>query len=371
MIAGHSRLRYFKFMKPVGLIVASLLLCTYSAHAQAPTAAQLFQAALAAQQRGDLNTAIEDYRRALKLAPNLTGAYVNLAAAYMRLNQLDKALANYKVALQQSPSDVKIAVLMGNCLVLQGQYNDAIQLLTPFEKKHPEDLDVAFLLGESLIRVERLQDGLKRIEKVAAGRNDASAWMLAGMTQLKLGENEKAHESLDKGIRLDPNVPGAYTLSGMAKSLAGDEEGAKASFRKALEMDPDDFEANLHLGTILRREGEDLEGARRYIAHCLRLNPTSLAARYQMAQVEAVSGNLEAAASQLEDILREIPNSLEPHVQLSSLYLRLHRPADAQRERKIVDELLSQPQKQDRHLEDRTLGPEKESGQGSTTVPSP
>src|ERR1700733_163887 len=332
-----------------------LLLLASLCWGQTTKSKQLFDRALAAQQHGDLDVAIADYRQVLKLEPGLAVARTNLAAALLQLGRFDEAADNYRLALKQQPGDAHIALLLGNCLVLRGTYDDAIQLLRPLEKSHPQDLDIAFVLGEALIHAEKLQEGLKLMQRVAPGRNDANAWMLAGMAQLKLGKYSEASDSLDRGLRLDPTISGAYTLSGIAKLRTGDEEGAKSAYRKATELDPNDFEASVRLGTLLRAEG-DLEGARTYLGRALEINSHSLMARYQMAVTVMAAGDATQAATGFEAIIRDAPNLLKAHVQLAAIYYRLHRPEDGLRERQIVDNLLAEPQKQDRQLEgDPTL----------------
>ena len=58
------------------------------------------------------------------------------------------------------------------------------------------------------------------------------------------------------------------------------------------------------------------------------------------------SGQYEAAAKALEEVEKEDPNWLEPHVELATVYYRLHRPADGAKERAIVDKLTAEQQTQ-------------------------
>jgi hypothetical protein len=60
--------------------------------------------------------------------------------------------------------------------------------------------------------------------------------------------------------------------------------------------------------------------------------------------LKSTSGDYEAAAKELEGVVRDNPNWLEPHVQLTSLYYKLHRPADGAKERAIVDRLTAEQQ---------------------------
>jgi Tfp pilus assembly protein PilF len=65
-----------------------------------------------------------------------------------------------------------------------------------------------------------------------------------------------------------------------------------------------------------------------------------------MAMLKSTSGEYEAAAQDLESVIKDDPNWLEPHVELASLYYRLHRPADGARERQIVEKITAEQQAQ-------------------------
>jgi thioredoxin-like negative regulator of GroEL len=73
----------------------------------------------------------------------------------------------------------------------------------------------------------------------------------------------------------------------------------------------------------------------------LQLQPSSNLARYALALVRSAMGENEQAVADLEELVRTNPNWVEPHVKLASLYFRLRRPADGQRERAIIDQLKS------------------------------
>jgi hypothetical protein len=65
-----------------------------------------------------------------------------------------------------------------------------------------------------------------------------------------------------------------------------------------------------------------------------------------MAMWESVSGEYQAAAYKLERLVAKDPKWLDPHVQLATLYYKLHRSADGEKERKIVDQLTAEQQAQ-------------------------
>ena len=111
----------------------------------------------------------------------------------------------------------------------------------------------------------------ERIEKVAKGKTNAEAYLLAGSTLLQLNEFARARDDVEIALRLNPKLPGIYSLAGTARDNTGDLKGAEAAFRRALEIDHDDFTANLYLGAMLYkrrdlfRSGAHSSVSRRFI----------------------------------------------------------------------------------------------------------
>ena len=148
---------------------------------------------------------------------------------------------------------------------------------------------------------------------------------------------------MDAALQLDPKLPGIYTLAGTARDKTGAVKEAEEAFREALKLNPNDFDANLYLGAILYKR-RDLAEAKPYLDHALQLSPSSSMARYESAMYKSTSGNYEAAAQDLEKLTKDDPTWIEPHIELASLYYRLHRPEDGRKEREIVDRLTAEQQ---------------------------
>jgi len=214
----------------------------------------------------------------------------------------------------------------------------------PLESKNASNLDFEYAYGSALIKAGRRREGATRLEKVAKSGNSADAYLLAGSTLLDLNDFQPARRDLDEALRLDPKLPGIYTLAGTARDKTGAIPEAEVAFREALKINPDDFDANLYLGAILYKR-RDLEEAKPYLDRALRLDPKSSMARYEVAMFESTSGQYQAAAERLEQLVKDDPAWLEPHIELASLYYRLHRPDDGRKEREAVDRLTAEQQK--------------------------
>jgi len=346
--------------------------------AQENTPDSLLKRAIDEQQHGDYASAIADYRSVLKLRPDVE-AQVNLGAALAHEGNYDDAIKMYRAALPQlknknmvvlnlalayykkgdfehareqfavlhdaQPNNVRVIILLADSELHLNRNDSALNLLEPIESKYSQNMDFEYVMGSALIRTGRRRDGVTRIEKVAQAGPSPDAYLLAGATLLDLNEYDQARKDLEEGLRLNPALPGLYTLTGIARDKTGAIKEAEAAFRASLKSNPDDFQANLYLGAILYKR-RDLAEAKGYLDHAIQLKPTDSMARYESAMWKSTSGDYANAAQELEQLTKDDPDWLEPHVELAALYYRLHRPEDGARERQIVDRITAKQQAQ-------------------------
>jgi len=367
----------------LGMFAAVLSLALFALQAPAQALAnpdQLYDNAVQAQLRGDYVSAIRDYRSLLQVRPQMVEARVNLGASLAHVGKFDDAIAEYRAALplmqdktgvlfnialayykkgdwkdareqftplaKARPADVRIAILLGDTDLRLNESAAAVDLLTPLEEANAQNPDFDYVFASALISTGRRRDGIQRAEKAAEIANGADAYLMAGTALLQINEFEKARNDLDKALNLDPKLPAAvYSLAGTARDKTGDPQAAETAFRQALALDPNDFDANLYLGAILYKRRQ-MDEARPLLEHALSLNPKSSMARYEDAMLKSTAGQLDAAAQELEALVKDDPQWLEPHVELASLYYKLKRPADGAAQRAIVDSITAEQQKQ-------------------------
>ncbi len=360
------------------LLCFALIPCVVAGQEATPD--QVLNRAINEQQHGDFSSAIRDYRKVIELRPNELQAKVNLGAALVHVGQFDEAIAIYRSALtltkdknpvllnlalafykkgdfehareqfailhDAEPDEVRVVVLLGDSDLHTAKPDAALALLEPLETKYAQNIDFEYVLASALIQTAgRRREGVTRMEKVANARSAADSYMIAGATLLQLNDYEPARQDLEEALRLKPSLPGLYTLVGTARDKTGAVREAEAAFREALKTNPDDFEANLYLGAILYKR-RDVDEAKGYLDHALRLKPADSMARYEAAMLKSTSGEYESAAKELELLIKDDPDWLEPHVELATLYYRLHRPDDGARERQIVEALTAKQQAQ-------------------------
>lgn len=236
-------------MRPLSLLaaVAGTLL------AQSADVSAILKRAVTEQESGDLRAAIRDYKEVLRARPHLTQARTNMAAALAQSGRMDEAVDAYRAALNERSSDLeirtnlalalytkgdsaaaavefqkvqesratdeKVGALLAGCYVQLKDYEKALAALDRPVKAHPSSPDLLYLKGMALIRSGHPQDGVVFVERVAKTTGSADAFLLAGVTQMTMGQLGPARENLDEAVKRNPALPGA--LSGLASRAIG------------------------------------------------------------------------------------------------------------------------------------------------------
>jgi tetratricopeptide (TPR) repeat protein len=359
-------------------VFLALLAFGYQAAGQAPmqtspaNADRLLRAGIAAEQRGDNRTAIEDFRNVLAIQPNLVEARIGLGAALAATGHYDEAIdedtrvlaaASDKTPVRMSlamayykkgdmvhareqletihaamPRDASAAVMLGYVYIRMDREADAVDLLTPLESGHEGNMDLEYVLAFSLIQTGNAKEGDPLMEKVAKATHKADAYVIAGADHLHRGEMPDARIDLEAAMLLDSSIPGLATMAGQAEYAMKHMNDAALDFQTALRADPRDFDANLDLGAIRVKE-KNYESARPLLELALELRPGFPLARLEMAKLNDATNRYAEAAAALEDLVKAEPNWFDARWELAIAYLNLGRLDEGRRERVIAQQL--------------------------------
>lgn len=340
-----------------------------------------FEAAARLHQSGDLEGAIRGYQAILTKHPERIDVRSNLGAAFARLGRYEEAIAQYKQALARDhhnqtirynlalayykanffaeaageltplvnaltdnqPEWLSAIMLLADCQVRLGEYKKVIEMLSPLEGKYGNERPFAYLLGSALISDNQTEKGQVLIDRVFRGEDSAEARLLIGSILLLADRAQDALKEIGRAVELNPKLPGVQAWYGRTLMRLGDGEKAIAVFKTALADNPQDFDANLYLGILLKRDKMQDE-AYQYLLHATQLRPRDSYARYQLGSVLTTLGKPGEALPLLEAVIREFPDFVEARVLLASVYYRLNRKADGDRERGVIQKLNAEQQ---------------------------
>lgn len=292
---------------------------------------------------GRYEEAMTQYQQALEIDPAQAGVRLNLALAYYKQARLEDAVRELGTVRAQQPGHTQATLLLADAHLRLGENDAVIKLLEPWKSSDPA---VAYLLGSAYLRSGLVTEGQRVIDPILRAGETPEVLLLLGEAQLASGDHKAAMASLAKAVERNPKLPGAHALLGRARLQDGDQANAMEAFRRELALEPHDFDANLHLGALLRLE-KLIDEAAPHLEAALRIRPQSLAARYQVGALRLAQGRTEEARIELEQVTQADAKFLEPHVALATVYYRLKRKTDGDRERAIVEKLNAENQEKE------------------------
>jgi len=189
---------------------------------------------------GNWGKALEEFREALRLEPNMVENYVNLGSAYTALNRLEEAEAVYKQAEERKLESEFLLQWRYWLAFLKGDAAQMARLVSAaMGKQGTEDLLLA-----AQADTEGWYGKLKKAHELtgrameSAQRNDAKERAAAYQTaaalrEVESGNRQEARAEAKAAVKLAPNRD-VRAMAALALARAGDTAGAE---RLAAELD--------------------------------------------------------------------------------------------------------------------------------------
>lgn len=273
----------------------------------------------AQEQRGDTESAIESYRRALGVYAEASEAdrrdawavHLNLGRLKANQGEIEEALGHYREAMTLAPQEGEPAYNLGLLLAARGEVSEAARALERAERLEPRLPRVQLHLARTLAAAGRPRDALIPA-RVAVQRapEDAEAHFVLGGLLLNLGRAEEAVEELRRAVELGA-TPQIRNELGTALIAVGRPQEAREQLEAAVAADPEYLDALTNLGALLAMTGR-LPEARERLARAVEIAPRDAVARFNLALVLQELGERGPAVEQLRRVL-----DLEPDHELA------------------------------------------------------
>jgi tetratricopeptide (TPR) repeat protein len=195
--------------------------------------------------------AIKSYEKALQFDKKNVNTYKNLALLYIQEKQPGEAIRVYSDAVTVSEDYVYIVKDIASEMKKKGmkkELSNLYQAAYKFKTDNPtyyKELGYAF---SKLKEYSRATSTFKKVVELAPG--DHRAFEQQGVAFRKKGDYDSAINSYKESIRLNPKNASIYNKLAIAYGRKGDFQGAKESYKKAIELDPDYIKAKINLAEL-------------------------------------------------------------------------------------------------------------------------
>lgn len=263
---------------------------------------------------GKLDDSIKSYRRAIALKRNYVDAVENLKKAISDKTQLDRVHADFKKNFKRTVARYVSFLELGNFLMVNGKYQIALQAYQAahFEKNGFQD--AKFGIANALTSLDKKEAGIATYKEALElpPRPHERIWFQLGEAYFKKGDLDKALESFDEALKVNPDFDAVYMRKSSAYVGLMEMEEAEKCLDKALESQV------LDKGVIR-------------IANALKLPAI-------MGTNEEVSELRNMMSSRIDDLLESDVSLVDPLTQINAtnFYLAFHGENDVAIQKKIA-----------------------------------
>lgn len=208
-----------------------------------------FGLAVANRRKWKLDEAATELAKVEELDAKFPGLALEKGRLAEATGDMDAAIESYRKALLDSPDDAALKSRMGAVLVLSGKYEESEKLLREVLDAQPYSAEAEHYLGR--IELERGQTESARQRFLRAARLEPESGLYrtyVAWAALESNEMSTALRELDAALKLDPTLGDAYWLRARIRIRAGTVRDALADLRKAIELNPNRIEAWAAMG---------------------------------------------------------------------------------------------------------------------------
>ena len=243
-----------------------------------------------------------------------------LAATLLRMGQAGRALDVLAPALAKQIPDAPLLLLASDCYMALKDYKNANDNIAKAQRVAPENALVQAALGMVKLARGDNQDGIAELEKAAAlDDRTPQIGMLLITAHMKAQEWDKALAATKAMEKIDPQNPLTYNLQGGIYLNKGDNQRARESFDKALLIQPGFAVATVNLAKLDVTEKKPEAAAKRLEA-LLVTDAKNTTAMSELANIAIAGGKLKDARAWLEKAVERNPDSVPALSALANFY---------------------------------------------------
>jgi tetratricopeptide (TPR) repeat protein len=302
-----------------------------------------------AQERGEVEKALEYYGRASIDWPQNYGLRVLAARAALEAGDIERAKSDLLEATRQAPNDTDASLWLAHIAFSEGAFRECLGYTSrQLKQRGAVTADTHLIRAEAFAATNRMPRALTTLDELAELRDGEfrnEAWVAqarlvartepkAALTQLEgrvaeenldladpaqagflnqlfdlwlqTGKADEGQQRLEALVAQNPDSAQLHGLLGRLALVRGDTEAAEKRFAKALELAPEDPSA-LSGRALLERQNGDLAKAIETMTKAGAAAPRNGDYPYVAAAMVLESGDRAAARKRFEQVLRDHP----------------------------------------------------------------
>lgn len=286
------------------LLASWMLVATLPGRAQSPEVQAAFERGARAMQSGQAAAAEQAFREAVRLAPQMAEAHLDLGLVLGREGKVEEAIGSLRQAIALDPSAASAHMFLGVFLYQNDQAAEARKELQTEVAAHPDNAEALTWLGT-------VDLGLGEPDQAVAAFDRAYQLTPDDLNVLELRGRAHSMVARDSYSRMAKLAPGSWHVHRVQAELYADEgrhADAVTEYQAAIKLEPGNPDLYEGLGDEYRSMSQ-LDAAQAAYRKGLELGPANPVGMYNLGSAEVESGDSASGVPLLESMIKVYPGS--------------------------------------------------------------
>nr|XP_036312577.1 Bardet-Biedl syndrome 4 protein isoform X3 [Pipistrellus kuhlii] len=214
---------------------------------------------------GDLDKAMEIYKKAVEFSPENTELLTTLGLLYLQVGIYQKAFEHLGNALTYDPINYKAILAAGSMMQTHGDFDVALTKYRVVASAVPESPPLWNNIGMCFFGKKKYVAAISCLKR--ANYLAPFDWKILynlGLVHLTMQQYASAFHFLSAAINFQPKMGELYMLLAVALTNLEDTENAKRAYDKAVCLDKYNPLINLNYAVLLYNQGEKRDALTQY-----------------------------------------------------------------------------------------------------------
>ncbi len=219
-------------------------------------------------QKGDVQGALQEFKRALTISPDNVNVHNSMGVCYAFLGDSQQALTWFQKTMALDPAEVLAVYNAGLTYLLLEDLQAALRYFIQADDMHDDIFEIPFEIGKLYLKLNAPKEARRYFERATSLRPEAAAgFRYLGQCYATEKRYPEAIDAYKKAIKQNPND--AFALSAMGCLMASEGENieiATVFCRQSIEIEPDNSLYHYRLGKLYQQQERFEEALRAYRA---------------------------------------------------------------------------------------------------------
>lgn len=268
--------------------------------------------------RKNFTEAILELQNSIKIQPSSEAHYF-LGLSHYHRGELETALSQFRLILDQNPSFLRARLLTGMILLQQQRIDDSVAEIRKLLDVDPNYALAHNVLGSAYLAKGMYDEGIRELNRtIELDPKLVDAYLKKGLFHLRKGEEKEAETDLQTAIRIAPEILNTRMILASHYMRQNNHAKAVSLLIRGINGTRSDAPLYNYLAAVMLVQKKEAD-ALKYLQKAKELDPSFFATHFNIAIYYAAGGDHEKALQEYQEVLRKDPQNVKAMLSMAAL----------------------------------------------------